>query len=125
MKVNWTAIAVVSIALVFVLLVGISVVSRFSTYGAYRGWGMMGPRMMGGWGFAPLGWIRMLAMWLFPLGFLVLLVLGITWLVKAISRPGSGQLPAAPAKACPECYRPVQADWRNCPYCGTALGQDI
>jgi hypothetical protein len=122
MKVNWTAIAVVSIVVLFVLLIGISVVSGFGGYGGYRGWGMMGPGMMGGWGFAPFGWIGMLFMWLFPVGFVVLLVLGIAWLVRAIGQPGSGQPPVAPAKACPNCHRPVQADWHNCPYCGAALG---
>jgi ribosomal protein L24E len=28
---------------------------------------------------------------------------------------------AAPARTCPNCHKPAQADWRNCPYCGTAL----
>ena len=82
--------------------------------GGYSGGGMMG-------GFVPFGWIGMLLMWVFPLGVLVLVVLGIVWLVNAVSRP-RGQAPVAPAKTCPNCARPVQADWRNCPHCGTALG---
>jgi hypothetical protein len=83
--------------------------------------GYSGGGMMGGFGFAPFGWIGMLLMWVFPLGVLVLVVLGIVWLVNAVSRP-RGQAPVAPAKTCPNCARPVQADWRNCPHCGTALG---
>jgi len=122
MKGKWAVIAVISIALVFVFLVGISLAGRFYAYGPYRGWGMMGPWMMGGWGFAPFGGIAMLGMMLFPLGLLVLLVLGTTWLVKATSRSGDAHLAAEPARTCPECLRPVHADWRNCPYCGTALG---
>ena len=122
-KVNWTAVAVFGVVVLFVFLIGASLLGGFGGYGGYnRGWGMMGPGMMGNWGFAPFGWIGMLLMWLFPLGFLVLFVLGIAWLVKAVSRPGGSQLPASPAKTCPNCHRPAQADWQNCPYCGTALG---
>ena len=82
------------------------------------GAGMMGPGMMGGWGYSPFGWIGMLFMWLIPVGFLVLTVLGIVWLVRTL---GSGNTPPAPTKICPSCGRGVQADWRNCPYCGTTL----
>jgi uncharacterized paraquat-inducible protein A len=59
--------------------------------------------------------------WLFPLGLLALLIAGIAWLVQAIGR-SSTPLPAASlTRACAHCGRPVQADWRNCPYCGTPL----
>jgi hypothetical protein len=85
-------------------------------YGRYGGWGI-GPGMMGG-GFAPFGWIGMLFMALIPLGFLALTVLGIVWLVRAVS----GNLPAPGAsRTCPNCGKAVQADWQNCPYCGAAL----
>ncbi|GAB4505097.1 MAG: hypothetical protein Fur0043_20920 [Anaerolineales bacterium] len=84
--------------------------------GYYGGWGMHGPGMM--WGFAPFGWIGMLFMALIPLGFLALLVLGVVWLVRAVS----GNVPApTAARACPNCGKPVQADWQNCPYCGVGL----
>jgi len=121
MKVNWTAIIVLSIVALFTFLIGASLFGGFGRYSGYAGWGMMGPGMMGGFGFAPFGWIGMLLMGVFPLGLLVLVVLGIVWLVRAVSRPTS-QSPVAPAKTCPNCARPVQADWRNCPYCGTASG---
>ena len=123
MKVNWTVVAVFGIVVLFVFLIGISVLGGFGGYGGYgRGWGMMGPGMMGNWGFAPFGWIGMLLMWLVPTGFFVLVALGIVWLVRVVSKTGSNQQPpAAPAKTCPNCHQPVQADWRNCPYCGTAL----
>ncbi|MDP1713310.1 MAG: zinc ribbon domain-containing protein [Anaerolineales bacterium] len=70
-----------------------------------------------GWGYSPFGWIGMIFMWLIPLGFLVLTVLGIAWLVRNVSNstPPSSQSP------CPNCGKGVQADWQNCPYCGTAL----
>jgi zinc ribbon protein len=114
-KINWTAVAV--FAIVALLVFGIAG-SLLGGWG-YGGWGMMGPGMMGRWGFSPFGWIGMIFMGLIPIGFLVLTVVGIVWLVRTL---GSGNTPPAPTKTCPSCGRGVQADWRNCPYCGTALG---
>lgn len=82
----------------------------------YGGWGMRGPGMM--WGYAPFGWFGMLFMALIPLGFLALIVLGVVWVVRTLS--GGASTPA-PAHTCPNCGKTVQADWKNCPYCGTAL----
>jgi hypothetical protein len=73
---------------------------------------------VGGWGFSPFGWIGMTFMWLIPIGFLVLTVLAVVWLVRAM---GSGNRSALSGQACPSCGRAVQADWRNCPHCGTQL----
>ncbi len=114
---QWVTIIVVGVA---ALLVGAAFGPLFLWGGGPGYQGMMGPGMMGGYGFAPFGWIGMLLMWVFPLGLLVLVVLGIVWLVRAVGRPTS-QPPVAPAKTCPNCARPVQADWQNCPYCGAAL----
>jgi hypothetical protein len=86
-------------------------------------YGMMGPGMMGDWGFGPFGWLGMIFMWVVPLGFLTLLVAGVVWLVRA----ATGGLPNAnpqtpPATgACPSCGRPTQAGWQLCPYCGESL----
>ncbi len=117
---QWVTITVVAVA---ALLVG-GVLGPLFLWGNTRGYpGMMGGYgggMMGGFGFAPFGWIGMLLMGVFPLGLLVLVVLGIVGLVRAAGRPAS-QPAVAPAKLCPNCKQPVQADWRNCPYCGTAL----
>jgi hypothetical protein len=71
------------------------------------------------------------------LGFLSLVVLGIVALVISLRRskkpaaaapsqvgpatPGDGEEMAIPARACPNCQRPVIEDWSHCPYCGTAL----
>ena len=115
---QWVTIIVVAVVALWVgamlgpLFVGGGQGYR-SMMGGYGG-GMMG-------GFAPFGWIGMLLIWVFPLGVLVLGVLGIVWLVNAISRPKS-HAPVSSAKTCPNCARPVQADWRNCPYCGATLG---
>lgn len=109
-KINWTVVVIVAL----VVLLGISLLGGWG----YGSWGMMGPGMMGGWGYSPFGWIGMAFMWLIPVGFLALTVLGIIWLVKAVS---GGTNPPAPSKTCPSCGRGVQADWRNCPHCGAAL----
>ncbi len=110
-KVNWTAVVVISIIALLVLMFGASLLGGWG-YGnwGYGGWGMMGPWMMGG----------MMFMWLFPLAFIVLTVFGIAWFVRAI---GGGNIPPAPAHPCPSCGRGVQADWKNCPYCGAALAK--
>ncbi|MCK6540867.1 MAG: hypothetical protein L6Q26_12520 [Anaerolineales bacterium] len=62
--------------------------------GAYGGYGMMGPGygmhmpMMGfGFGF---GFFGMLLMWLFPIGVLILIVLGIAWLVRQLTTAKGG-----------------------------------
>lgn len=110
-------------------------------FGWYGGSWAMGPGMMGGrtqggwcpfcggtgrysgWGFGGVfSWVFMLGTMLFPLGLLVLLILGAVWLVRSMSRPAS-RVPAAP-RECPECGKSVAADWRHCPECGHVLEGD-
>ena len=109
-KINWSTVAVLGVIVFLALLIGTSLLGG--------GWGMMGPGMMGGWGFGPFGWIGMIFMWLIPVGFVGLTVLGVVWLVRA---GGSGMNLAAPTRTCPSCGRAVQADWKACPHCGVAL----
>jgi hypothetical protein len=94
-------------------------------YGGY-GYQQRGPGMMG-YGMIPFGGFFG---GLLMLGFLVLVVLGIIWLVErtrtqnpvaptsaspvAISEPR----PDATLAPCKKCGRPLQADWSVCPYCG-------
>ena len=113
-KINWTVVAIVVIFALLVLMFGTTLLGGWG----YGGWGMMGPGMMGRWGFAPFGWIGMFFMWLIPVSFLVLTVLGIAWLVRTI---GGGNNPAAAIHACSSCGHSVQTDWKNCPYCGNSL----
>lgn len=74
--------------------------------------------MMGGFKYFPLGgfWMGfgMSFMWLIPLGLLILAAYG---LVSLVNKPN----PPAPSRNCPNCGKPAQADWKNCPYCGTGL----
>lgn len=114
-RINWTGVVVFGIVVLLVFLVGVSLLGGRG----YGGWGMMGPGMMGGWGFGPFGWIGMIFMWLIPVGFIVLTVAGVAWLLRAIG--GGAANPPAPARSCPSCGRGAQADWRNCPYCGASL----
>lgn len=113
-KINWTVVAVFSIVVLLAFLVGVSLLGGWG----YGGWGRMGPGMMGGWGFGPFGWFGMIFMWLIPVGLIILVVAGVIWLVRAIGGAGG---PPSPARTCPNCGRTVQADWRNCPYCGQIL----
>jgi hypothetical protein len=86
----------------------------------YGGFGshMRGPGMRG-FGLMPFaGFIG----GLFFLGFLALVVLGIIWLVRRLGTPKPVEAPVAvPAEVinpCKKCGRPIQDDWKICPYCG-------
>jgi len=113
-KINWLVLAIVGI-LALLFLFGGGMMSGWG-YG-YRGWGMMGPGMMGGWGYSPFGWIGMAFMWLIPVGVIALVVFGVTALVRSTGNP---TLPAS-LSPCPNCGKGTQAEWQNCPYCGTTL----
>jgi hypothetical protein len=116
-KTNWLVVVLVGLLALFVLFGAGATIGNWG----YGGYGMMsGPGMMG-WGYSPFGWfgmgLGMLFMWLIPIGFLAITVLGITWLVKNV---GNSRLSSSP-NPCPNCGKGVQADWQNCPYCGTVL----
>jgi zinc-ribbon domain len=85
------------------------------------GWGYGGYGMMGNWGYSPFGWfgmgLGMLFMWLIPIGIVALIVFGILALVRSTGNTA----PSTPLTPCPNCGKGTQADWQNCPYCGTAL----
>jgi hypothetical protein len=117
-KTNWLAVSLIAIV---VLLVFFWIGSMFG--GGYGGYGMMGGRgMMGNWGYSPFGWfgmgLGMIFMWLIPIGVIALFVYG----VVALTRNAGNNPPAASSTTpCPNCGKGVQADWKNCPHCGTAL----
>jgi uncharacterized membrane protein len=97
-KVNWTAVIVIAIIALLVLMFGASLLGGWSYGGwGYGGGGMMGPWMMGG----------MMFMWLFPLGFIVLTILGVVWLVRAV---GGSSNPVTPGNTCPSCGHSIQSD---------------
>jgi hypothetical protein len=89
-----------------------------------------GPNMMNrsGGGFAGVfhggifgGGLMLLGL-IFPLGFLVLIVLGIVALFRVLRRP-SATVAAAPVSTavCPKCGSTVQAGWTHCAACGAEL----
>jgi hypothetical protein len=106
---------ILGIALILVLFFG-PLLFRLAFPAIGYGYGMMGygygpSRMMGG--FFPFG---MGLMWLFPLGTIALIVLGIVWLVNNTKSSKTVQ-----GRVCPSCGKPAQADWKTCPYCGNSL----
>lgn len=118
-KINWLVVSVIGV-IVLLFLFGGGMMT--GSWGYRGGYGMMGGYggpggMMGGWGYSPFGWIGMLFMWLIPVGFIALVVFGIAWLVKNVNN----STPPAVQNPCSNCGKSVQADWQNCPYCGTAL----
>jgi hypothetical protein len=94
-KVNWLVAGSIGIIVLLLLFGGGMTLARGASAGVMggwgdRGWSMMGPGMMG-WGYSPFGWIGMLFMWLIPVGFIVLTVFAIVWLVRNVgnSKPPS------------------------------------
>jgi len=80
-KNDWltAAMAVTILALALTAIILLSGSWGYGMMGPGWGYGMMGPWMMGGWGFAPFGWIGMTFMWLIPILFLAALVI---WVVQ-------------------------------------------
>jgi putative membrane protein len=87
-KINWKAFAA---WVVVGLLVVVVVIGLLSGWGS-GGWNMMGPGMMGNWGYSPFAWIGMTLMWMIPIGLIVLVVLGVVWLARGLSSEGEGRI---------------------------------
>ncbi len=148
MKKAWKwVIGAVVVLVILATLVGLGFVFRNNMHiirgeaQIYRGYSERGPEMMpnGGFGYHMRGPFMMgyrRSMFggfiggLFMLGFLVLVVLGIIWLmgrgraqtpVPASAAVPAGTSPAVPEEItnpCKKCGRPLQAEWKVCPYCG-------
>ena len=83
-KSYWIAFAVSAIIFLIVLLVGMNLQGGWNG----RGWGMMGgwpAGTMRGWGFGSFGWFGMILMWLLPVGFVALMILGTVGLIRGFS----------------------------------------
>ncbi len=88
-RINWTQVFVFAVVVVLVFAVGMLVLGGLwgGGYGMMSGYRGFEPgEMMDDFGGDTFGWLFMLPMCLFPLGFLVLLVVGIVWLVQARGR---------------------------------------
>jgi len=55
------------------------------------------------------------------LGLLALCLAGLARTLLSSREPITALI--LPGGPCPECGRPTQTDWHNCPYCGQTLGQ--
>jgi hypothetical protein len=96
--------------------------------GLCRGFGMMpfGGMHRGGFGMMG-GGPGLFFGGLLQIGFLVLLVLGIIWLVRKLQNPAPVAAPMAPAApvtppaSCGKCGYPVQNEWKVCPNCGKKI----
>lgn len=106
-KVNW----------LWLVIIGLIALLLLFSAGMLSGWGMMGSGMMGRWGYSTFGWLGTIFMWLIPVGLMGLTLIGIVWLVQNLGGP----TPPTSGRVCPNCGKGVQADWQNCPYCGTSL----
>jgi hypothetical protein len=137
-RINWAQVLVFGLVALVILLIGISLLPMLLG-GGYQGMGpgtMGRDGMMGGWcpwcggtgrfGGGGLmgglfGLLFMLLGLLTVVGLLALLIVGGVWLVRKAS--GTTTLPT-PAGTCPDCGRPIEADWRNCPHCGASLSKE-
>jgi hypothetical protein len=131
-RINWTQVGVFAAIVVVIFVIGVTLLPL--VFGWYGGSSAMGPGMMGGQtqgGWCPFcggtgrgsggffggmfGWAFMLMAVLFPVGLLVLLILGVVWVARAVSRPTNQS--ASPGQTCPHCGKAVEVDWRACPFC--------
>jgi len=116
-KIVWIMVITLGL-LVFLVLPGIFMMQLFWV-GGYSG--MIGPGMMGGFGFMnPLGFLGMALMWLIPSGSLALLVLGAVALINGLTRPANSA-PSVSERRCSNCGKQAQSGWTTCPYCGNPL----
>lgn len=94
-----------------------------------------GIRMMAPYGYYRVGVVsplRAIFAGLIGLGIFILVIVGIVALISALvggSRQAANVQPvqpaapvqAAPARTCSNCGKPLQDDWKTCPYCGTPI----
>ncbi len=126
----WKWVVIIGGILILAFLVALFLFGRGIGYRWFPGYmpmmngpWQMGPNMFGfrGGGLSG-GWTVVFGIIFVLLALLALVVLvgvGIFFLVRASNRAQTQ--PAVSAKTCPSCGKPVQADWANCPYCGTKL----
>ncbi len=117
---KWAAVILGLLVLALIAVVFVVGVLRFGGMAMMaRGFGFREPFVYGGYRY--LIWPMLIGRLLLPLAFIALLVLGGFAIGRALSRPRPMAVVSAASGTCPNCGRPVTADWNNCPYCGTAL----
>lgn len=86
-KVTWIIISIIGVVVLLAILAGVYFVGGWnsSVWGVMGNWG---PGMMHGWGFNSLGWIGMILIWMFSIGFLALVFMGISGLIRGVINDG-------------------------------------
>lgn len=94
-KTAWIVIGIGIVLLVIFVLASILLAPFVWGRGYGYSWGgMMGPWMMGGFGFPFMGGIAMLLFWLLIIG-------GVVWLVQSLARGGGSSETSAPTSESP------------------------
>ena len=137
-RINWPQVGVFAAIVLVIFVIGVTILPF--VFGWYGGSSAMGPGMMGGqtqggwcpfcggtgtssgWGSGGVfAWVFVLMAILLPVGLLVLLILGIVWVARAVSRPTNQS--ESPGQTCPKCGKAVEVDWRACPFCAEDFEQ--
>ena len=105
---QWT-IGISAVLIVLTMVFSTIAPYIFPNTGGGYGYGMMGPGMMGGFGFMPFGGF----MFLGPILFIGVIILGIVWLVRVLT-----PTQAVAITTCTHCGKTIQPNWKACPYCG-------
>ena len=120
---KWVLYVLLGLVVVALLAVAVYVIFSGGGYGMMVRPGIPWDGHMN-FNYSPLRWIFGS---LLCLGVFLLVILGIVAFVAALvrgNRPISSP-PAAPMataeRPCPNCGRMTQADWKNCPHCGSPL----
>jgi hypothetical protein len=114
---KWVAAILVGLFLALMAAVAVLGIFRFGMM-PMMARGFRGPFLYGGFPYAP--WAFLIGRLLFPLALIALLILGGIAIGRGLSRPRT----SAVVTSCKNCGKLVQADWNNCPYCGTNLKND-
>lgn len=119
----------IAVVLIVASIIFSTVMPFFAPRTGLGGYGMMGPGhmfggggMMGGFGMPVFG-LGMLTMLLWPVLVIVLIIVGVVWVVRSIGKPAAPQ-PSAILVSCAHCGKPLQPDWKACPYCGEKVGAE-
>lgn len=112
----------VSAILVALALIAAIILPFFFPQTGWGSYGMMGGpnHMFGGGSMMGFGMPFLgIGMILGPLLVVGLIVVGVVWLVRTGSgTPSALPQPPAASKFCQHCGKPLQAEWKACPYCG-------
>jgi len=111
---KWAVLFAVVFILAFLVAIPLFGESGYRMMPMMNG-GYNGFHMFGGFGF-PGGWLMMFGMFLIPLAFIGILVIGGVALVVGLTKSHAPNQVAV--RTCTHCGKILQADWANCLYCG-------